>query len=163
MGISNDFKELLIQIENSDGEISDEIDKAMEQLSLQLQTKTDGVAAWIRTLENQIKICDNEILRIKEFKDAYINQLDKFKAYVVMCMDRLGEVKLLGDTSQLAIRKPAKVVHIENEDDIPLEFIKTQTITKTSIDKVALKQALKGGEKIPGAKLANGLRKLAVK
>ena len=44
-----------------------------------------------------------------------------------------------------------KSVEIKDEDEIPLEYIKTET--KTSPDKSAIKSALERGEEVPGAAL----------
>ena len=58
----------------------------------------------------------------------------------------------------LKIKKNPPSVVIDSPDMIPAEFMKAPPPPPPSIDKVAIKEALKSGTEVPGARLNQELR-----
>ena len=96
--------------------------------------------------------------------DAYIksqnNRLENFKSYIIGCMGKLGVDKIDSALYTIGLRKPTKIVEIEDQDVLPVS-IKT-VVQSIKVDKIELKRLLKLGE-IKGAKLVDGKQNLTIK
>jgi hypothetical protein len=154
--------ELRMLMQNSFDDISESEQKHLiDTLSNELKEKTDSVASYCRMLEHQIMAAKDEYDRIKKILDQRKNRLDKFKEYLVVCMDVLQESKLTGETSSIALRKPSKVVSIYDETLIPPQYLLEKKTV--SVDKASIKEMLKNGHEIKGARLEDGKRSVNVK
>lgn len=75
-----------------------------------------------------------------------------------MALDKSGKKSFTGSLASIKLRKPADVLDIMKEDDVPLEYLR-HVPARTEIDKVALKKALNSGEyKGEAARLTEGKR-----
>ena len=75
------------------------------------------------------------------------------------CLVRMGKDKIVGEMGQISTRKPAKVIHIEDENLIPEDFASYTRV----IDRSKVKDALKNGEEISGASLIDGKKSIQFK
>lgn len=159
--ISNDLKEIeeFIELQGDDTQQSTVVLDAVKEA---LRTKADGVAKYIKNEETVIEGIDSEIKRLRELKAAKSKRLDNFKAYVITSLNVAGVKKVETSIGNVAIRN-YPVIKIEcAEDEIPVDYKKVEIKEIVSVDKNALKKAIKSGEKINGVALADNL-KLSIK
>lgn len=159
--ISAELHLLSRQIEENLGTITEVDELLLDQLSVELVAKTDGVVDYIKSREDRIKAINTRKKELAELETYEKVKLDNFKKYVIKAMSINEHKKLEGNFSRITLRKPLKKLYISDENKIPLEFIQTETVTK--ILNTDLKNALKNGELIEGAELVNGEAGLLVK
>jgi len=159
--ITNKFVELMDKAQ--DGELTEEeYNQLGEELALELQKKSSGIIGYTQNEEAFIEAIDMQIKRLQDLKKAKQNRLDKFKGYVKDNMDRLGITKIETELGILSIAKNPMSVEIENESEVPKEYI--QEIVKTQIDKTAIKNHFKEtGEIVPGTKIIDDKTSLRIK
>lgn len=156
--ISQKFIDLENKLIESGGEIDEEKELILKEITELLQTKVDGCVGFVQRQNDVLSAIDGRIDYLNGIKAARKKALERFSGYVVSCMDHMKVVKLEGELSKITIRKPAKVVMITNEDDLPIDCLNIQTITTKKPDKKLIKQKLEAGEEIPGAKIIEGAR-----
>lgn len=159
--ISNEFRSLIessFEIENTD-----EVDQKelLDAIKNELKDKADSVAAYARKLKADIETAKSEMDRIKQILDQRKRKAEKYNEYILMCMDIMQESSVEGETSKISVRKPSKVVTIVDEKKIPLKYLIEQTTVK--VDKLKIKEMLKNGHEIEGAKLEDGKRSVTFK
>ena len=159
--IASELIELDERMVESGGELTDDIECDLALVTTALVEKTDGVVEYAKYNDSAIKAVSDRIKELTEIKKKLEKKQERFNDYVLICMDKLNTEELNGDIHKIKIRKPVKVVNITNEDLIPIEYIKTETIIK--IDKNKLKADLKKGESVHGAELTDGVRKAMFK
>lgn len=153
-------------IENAINDIlySDEpVDQdALENL---MMAKTDTIANGMETLckirarkESDIAALKAESARMKEKADREEKALVRLESYMMDMLARSGEKKLTAGTFTVSTRISSSVFLAPDFNDE--RFMRTTTTTAP--DKLAIKEALKNGEKIDGAILTTK-QNLAVK
>lgn len=115
------------------------------------KTKLDNLATWADQLKAEIDFIDEKIKTWKDEKTYRQNKLAWIKQYMTDVMDDAGIKKLQTDNHMLSTRNFKASTVIDDEDILPSTFV-TQ-VTETKPDKRLIYQALKAGEKVPGAHL----------
>lgn len=159
--IGAELQEVEHSIESSGGEISEDTEFILETLSKELATKSDGIVEYYKSKEAILVMIDERIKEFTDLKKREQNKLNKFNEYIVTCMDLMKTTKIEGQYSKCSIRKPSEIVNITDDKLIPMEYIKSKV--STSIDKASIKEDLKKGKLIDGAKLTLGTRKATFK
>ena len=134
-----------------------------DSIQLDLQTKLDNTNCLQKMIDGELSVIDKEIERLtiekkaRERKKEWLkNRVDYFIKQ--QFTDENGNVdeegihkyKLDLPHSKISYRK-SDSVDIFDMDKLPKEYIKVKTEEKP--DKVAIKDAIKSGEKINGAKI----------
>lgn len=154
--ISNDLKKIYEDLDNGNGidletgEIKPEI---MQQLSIsrnELETKAVDYGYVIKAFDDEIDIIDREIERLEERKAYVKKNKERMKTIVSSAMEEFGISKIKSETLQLSFRK-SESVDIFDESLIDDKFKKVKT--EISLDKTAIKNAIKNGEDVQGAKI----------
>ena len=150
--IENDYQTLMNEIEEADGELTEEQINALTINEGQLKQKTVSYLEVIRSKEAFNLNVDNEIKRLQAIKKRNNTLVDRLNNSL------LDAVKLFGDitcgTLTFTTRKSESII-IENEDLIDYNY-KNQKMTIT-VDKVAIKKAIKEGKEVLGASLSENL------
>ena len=120
---------------------------AIDGLQMELEEKTENVLLWIKNLQ-----ADAEAL--KKEKMAFADRQARVEAKAESLKKYVGGV-LNGQKFQTARvsaswRKSEAVEYVGNVFELPEDYIKHSDPT---VDKTALKKALKNGEEIEGARL----------
>ena len=93
---------------------------------------------------------------------AIESRSNSLKAYLLDNMQRLNIKEISCPQFKITIRKPQKIVSLVSDiDAIPAEYKKS--VTTESVDKMAIKKALKAGELVSGAELIDGKTSLIIK
>ena len=114
-----------------------------------IEDKADNIAAWIDDLTSAAKR-----KKAKEWNDsakADLNKADSLKHYLIQELTHAGKKKMETDRFLLSTRNNAPSTVIDDETLIPDTFKNTK-VTKT-VDKTAIKEAIKAGKEVPGARL----------
>jgi hypothetical protein len=148
--IEKEYLELVNQLIESGGECSPELELQLTINQEQLEQKARGYGFVVKQMESDISIIDAEIKRLGELKKARLKTIERLETTVSNAMQLYDINRLETPTLKISFRK-SESVEIDNEAEIPAQFLK-EKITYT-IDKVAIKEAIKKGEVVIGARL----------
>jgi len=159
--LTSEVEALTQMLEQDEGEVT----TTSEQLEVYIQnllvTKVEGCVAYIDQQEDLIKLAKEKIDRLRAFASSKENAIERFKGYILSCMDRMEVDELKGKINSIKKRKPSKICVIESEEKIPAIYKTIEVITK--VDKMKLKKDMTDGTKIEGACLVDGKRSLIIK
>ena len=116
-----------------------------------LEDKADNIAAWIDELQSNAERKKAKADEWKASAKADLKKADSLKQYLIQELNYAGKKKMETDRFLLSTRKNNSATVIDNEKLIPDTF-KTTKVTE-SIDKTAIKEAIKSGKDVPGAHL----------
>jgi hypothetical protein len=148
--IEQEYLSLANQLIESGGECSPELELQLTINQDQLEQKARGYGFVVKQLESEVLIIDAEIKRLGELRKARLKTIERLETTVSNAMQLYQIQKLETPTLKITFRK-SESVEIDNEAEIPKQFIKAKTTY--TIDKVAIKEAIKKGELISGARL----------
>ena len=146
--LTADYEGLLAMAEDPDIDEQAFLD-TLEGIEGAIEDKADNYAKVIRSLEADAAACDAEAKRLRAKKQTIENNIKRMKSALQYSMQATGKTKFKTALFSFGIRKnPASVVvdepYLEN---IPERFLIQQEPT---IDKKAMKDALKAGEDLTG-------------
>jgi len=150
------------KLEESGGELSDEINALMESTSSELQVKIDNIVDYKRYLDDGLKAVTERRKELQSLEKSVKGQIERFSDYVRNCMARVGLKKIESPFSRITIPKRRKIVVITDEKKIPLEYL-DHVPEQYIISKARIKAALENGEKIEGAQLEDGKESIMIK
>lgn len=138
----------------------------LESIDDEFETKVDSIACIIKDELATAEAIKKEIDALTARMKRHEATADQLKAYTMQQMQAVGKSKIETARNVVSIAKKAPALEIENADDFIAwatldheEFIRQKA---PEINKVAVRDALKAGEELPGAKLVAGYR-LAVR
>lgn len=158
--ITNSFITLFEKAENEEL-TQEEIQEQGNELALALKNKSTSIIGYVRNLDLTSEAIKNEIDRLTIMKKAIDNKNTKFKEYVKENMERLDLQKIDTELGTLSIAKNPASVEIFDEALISDEY-KKEKVT-VSIDKTSIKNALKEGKNVQGARLVEDKTSLRIK
>lgn len=125
------------------GEIADF--EAFEKLNLDLDTKIKNIALWIVNLRSDAEQLEEQEKKFRDRKTAAKNKAESLKSLLDGFLS--GEKRSYPEVV-ISYRKSEQVT-VDDDAKLDDRFLRI----KTEIDKTALKDALKHGESIDGARL----------
>lgn len=156
--ISNELKELEQLVES--GELTaDDVKDTLDAIHQEREAKAVSVYEFMRNQEATIAAIDEEIKRFNARKKALTSSNDWLEGYLINDIAKHGEVKT--DLRTLKLRKPSKVVVIDDESKVPDAFI-VKIPESSRVDKKGLLSALRLGD-VEGAHIEDGKQSLVVK
>jgi hypothetical protein len=148
--IEKEYLELANQLIESGGECSPELELQLTINQDQLEQKARGYGFVVKQMESDVSIIDAEIKRLGELKKARLKTIERLETNVSQAMQLYQINRLETPTLKISFRK-SESVEIDNEAEIPAQFLKAKTTY--TIDKTAIKEAIKKGEVVAGARL----------
>lgn len=145
--LSDKYKELS-EREDLDPEV---LHDTLDAINDVIEDKADNIAAWIDDLTSAAK---RKKAKAKEWNDSAkedLKKADSLKHYLIQELTHAGKKKMETDRFLLSTRKNNPATVIDDATLIPDTF-KTTKATE-SIDKTAIKEAIKLGKDVPGAHL----------
>ena len=145
-------EEIAGMLDIPDDELNEEqrlaLDAYLEELGSQEQEKVDNFAQFIRIEGARAEALKTEAARLASKARTAANRISYLKERYLDAMQRNGLQKVRGQIYALSVRA-SDVVTITNEAILPEKFV----MEKTTImpDKLAIRDALKKGEAVPGA------------
>lgn len=165
--ISDSMMNLLeYHVNDNTGEVietEEEFNELYNSIQLDLHTKLDNTNCLQKMIDGELEVIDKEIKRLtaekkaRERKKEWLkNRVDTFVVRQFtdengnIDVDGLHKYKLELPHSKISYRK-SDSVEVTDIDKLPEEYIKTKI--EKNPDKVAIKNAIKNGENINGAKI----------
>lgn len=142
------YDKLLKSVDEETGEVDETISLALSVKREEFEQKAISVASVYRALSARQTELEAEIARLTAINGRLDKTLDRLKNGLSCACQSLGITKLEGLHAKISFRKSEKTV-VDDESEIPEEY-KTVKVTKT-VDKAAIKNAIKSGKEIPGA------------
>ena len=129
----------------------------LEGISNDFDAKVENVGLYIEELDSNEKLLAESIKRLQGRKKAIENRKERLKSYLLYCMENMQVDKVETANVKVSLRKNAPSVLVYDEK----AFVKNMKgvrddllkFAEPTIDKTALKTALKAGEEITGATL----------
>lgn len=135
-------------VDQETGEIiENEAYKAIDGLQMALEEKTESVLLWIKNLQADAEALKKEKQAFADRQSRVENKIESLKKYVGGVLE--GQ-KFQTARVSASWRKSDAVEYDGDVFALPEDYIK---YSEPTVDKVALKKALKNGEKIKGARL----------
>jgi len=145
--LTNQYQQLL--------ELESEIDEqtfidTLQSIDEAIEDKAENLAKVIKEIESTVSVITNEISRLQSKKQALNNRVANLKTYLQGEMEKVNKTKVKGALFTVNIQNNPPSLKVENTDKIPKSFYIEQEPT---LDKKALKEAVKNGEVIEGVAL----------
>lgn len=160
----NKIEEMLEESINFEtGEVDENYDKLMDlksEINTLVVNKGKDLIYVLRKQDNYADAIDEEIKRLQALKKSYTKKKENLSNYIKMCMITNGIKAIETPIGKLSVVNNAESVEIYDESLIDKKFIKTKV--EETISKTDIKNAIKNGEEVQGARLVRNTR-LAVK
>ena len=147
--IKTDYLRIAEQLIENGGELTPELELALNINQDQLQEKAINYAYIIKEAEYEIDMLDKEIARLQAMKKSRAGMVDRLKSNITGAMELYGVEKIESATMKLSFRK-SESVEIVDEKLIPEEYLVPQP---AKISKSMIKDAIKSGSEVPGASI----------
>ena len=145
--LTNQYQQLL--------ELESEIDEqtfidTLQSIDEAIEDKAENLAKVIKEMEATITTIANEVNRLQSKKQALNNRVSNLKTYLQGEMEKVNKTKIKGELFTVNIQNNPPSLRVDRTDNIPKDFFIEQEPT---LDKKALKEAVKNGEVIEGVEL----------
>jgi hypothetical protein len=134
--------------EQNEGEISEELSKALEGVEMALEEKIENTALYIKNLEAEAEMIKVEEKRLSERRKACENKAERVREWLSFNLD--GKPFKTGRCA-ISWRKSESVEVMISPETLPVEYQNIKTTV--AADKTALKSAIKSGVEIVGVSL----------
>jgi esterase/lipase len=131
-------------------ELTPELEEALIINQDQLQAKAVNYAKVIANYQAESDAIDQEIKRLKAMKDSREKKIEWLKESVKKAMLVSGIEKVESPLFKLAVRR-SEAVEVDMVEALPNAFQNVKNVI--TADKVAIKEAIKRGENVTGARL----------
>ena len=156
--ISTAFNEAMLSEELTE----EERETALNVLTDLIKQKSEEVIGLEKNMEYVIQAMKAEEDRIKANRKSLENKLERYKSYLMSCMNKLetDTIETPRGTIKMAVNPMS--VEIENEEIVPNKYKKQ--VVETKIDKDAIKRDFKNtGELIEGVRFITDKKSLRFK
>ena len=155
--LAADFRETADRL--ADMELDEQtLHDTLESIAFPVEQKAVQVAAFVRNLEataEQIKAAEKAMA---ERRKAIENRAANVRQYLMDNMRACGFRKIEHPNFVIAVKQNPESVVIEDERQIPMDYMRQPETPPPVPDKALIKQAIKDGFEVPGAKLTRTLR-----
>ena len=131
-------------------ELTPELEAALVINQEQLQAKAGNYAKVIANIQSDADAIDTEIKRLKAMKESKERAIDRLKDAVKNAMLVSNIDKIESPLFKLALRR-SESVEVDLVEALPSDFRNIKNVV--TADKVAIKEAIKRGENVIGARL----------
>jgi hypothetical protein len=131
-------------------ELTPELEEALHINQFQLQEKVGNYAKVIANYQAESDAIDQEIKRLKAMKDSREKKIEWLKESVKKAMLVSGIEKLESVLFKISVRR-SEAVEVDLVEALPNAYQNVKNVV--TADKVAIKEAIKRGENVTGARL----------
>ncbi len=150
------YREAMALLEETDGEITPEVEAVLDAAGDALVDKVDAVAAMVRMHEADAERFGEEERFFARKRAAAEGRARWLKSYLLACLETAGEKKVKGERFSVTVQASAPSVVLADDvtpESLPERFRRV----KVEADKKAIGDALKSGEALDGiARLHTG-------
>lgn len=130
----------------------------LESIALPLEQKAVSVAAFARNLEATADQIEQAEKTMYARRKALQSRAKHLREYLLENMSRCGITKIDHPFFSIAVRNNPESVAIDDERQIPVDYMRQPEPPPAAPDKALIKQALKDGYDVPGARLVRTQR-----
>lgn len=159
--LTGQFKELAILADGADEDMAVAVRDTMEAIEGEFQEKGKAIAMIALNIDGDLEAIQSQIDRLTERKRVITNRKNSLKEYLRENMDASGITKITHPLFTITCGKGRPSVVIDNEADIPDEYMSVKTTM--SPDKTAIAAAIKAGLEVPGAHSEIGKSSISIK
>jgi seryl-tRNA synthetase len=131
-------------------ELTTELNEALLLNQNQFQTKGGGYGKIMANYQANVDGATAEMKRIKTYIEQEQKKIDRLKNALLQSLLITGIDKLESEFWRFSVRR-SEAVEVDMIEALPSEFINIKNVV--TADKVAIKEAIKRGENITGARL----------
>ena len=157
--IQHEYQLLVNELIENGGEITPEIELALQINKDNFHSKSESYAFITRQFDGEMDIIDNEIKRLQQAKKSREKTIQRLKDTIELAMLTFEVDKIETPLIKISFRN-SESVEVSDVNDLPNEF-KTIKLTETA-DKLKIKDALKSGVFISGCSIKSN-RNLQIK
>ncbi len=128
----------------------------LEAMQGDLEVKATNVAMFIRNLESLADQIKQAEAAMAARRKAIETRAESIREYLLTNMVRTGISKIESPYFRISLRNNPPSVVVDDPDAIPWEYQRQKPAPPPEVDKVAVKEALKSGITVPGARLVVG-------
>lgn len=150
----------LLELAKSEDIPAEAIADTLESIEGGFDDKAKKVATVIQSIDDDVQVIDKEIARLTAIKKARVNKNEAIREYLRENMEACDIKVIECPLFRITLAAGRDVVVIDNEDELPDEYITVKTSTQP--DKKALLAALKEGS-VSGARLQKSKTSLRIK
>jgi hypothetical protein len=147
--IQQQYIHILECIEASEGEITPEIDVALQLTQQQMQEAGVNLGLSIKALDYSDEVLDKEIERLTAYRTKVRKAKELLKNRLSLAMQQFGIERISSPTINLSFRK-SEAIEITEEGAIPAAYLDPQP---SRVNKLKIKEAINEGTMVPGASL----------
>lgn len=151
--LGNDYLMLanrLADTADEDGVIDPSLLPVVSEAKELVESKAVSIGCIIKQLNTYKAQIDEEVKRLKAMSDTLGNRVDYLKNATSTVLKHCGIERIDGVQAVISFRKSETTV-IDDESELPDEYIATKITT--SPDKTKIKNAIKAGMVVPGARV----------
>lgn len=156
-----DYEEEFKNNEDDKKEVENEVINNLVEIIKEFPAKIDNIIDYNNSVQSHLALLDQKIEQLKEAKDIINRRNARFNNYIIECLDKLCITKASGIIGEISLRKPLQSLEITDIDKIPFEYLRSKTIV--DVMKNEIKERIKAGEEIEGARLIDGKRSVQYK
>lgn len=151
--LSEEYEKILSEvIYNEDtGEIDCTSLQRLDDIKDAVENKAKAISSYIKNIDAQRIAISNAIDDMRFREKAIQSRIGSMKHYLLSNMERLGIDKIESPFFDIHLKKNPCKVDITNADEIPDDYKKAKV--ELTIDKLMIRDAIKQGKEVPGAKL----------
>jgi hypothetical protein len=152
--LSTELHQLENILEDAQGDVPEIALEAQNRLLELIQSKTDACVGYAMSLEDYAGLIASKIKTMQTLLATVEKKQARYDDYVKSCLTLLGVKKISGKMNTISLRQPSKIVEIYDESLLPQEYFKR--VESVTVSKQQIKDDLKAGKEIQGAKLSDG-------
>ena len=152
--ISGDLLALLNEIEENEGEITPEVERALAITEEQFAAKSEDYGHAILNLKAMATAAKAEKDRLYKLQKFYEGAAERLSTALCNAMEVLEHPSVETPSVRLFLRRTI-ATEIEDADLVPKDY-KTVKVEEV-VNKTAVKEAIKSGKEVPGAKLVENV------
>ena len=138
--------------------MTDALIDTLDAVDGEMEDKLANCGAFIKQLAAEADALDDEIKSLRQRSAAKKREIDRFKLYMMSCMESADVKKIDQPLARLTIRQNAESVEVADEKSF-IEWAMMNDrddllrYSMPDINKTAVKDAIRSGADIPGAQL----------
>lgn len=149
--ISQEYRQIASILEQNGGELTPELEEALNDNTQALQVKASNIAFVIRDFELDAEKIAKEIERLQKLQKSKLNAKERLKAYLKQNMEATGITEIKCDLVTVRLQNSRASVEIIDKGIIPKKFLSKKVDYVP--DKASIKEAIDSGQKVKGAEL----------
>lgn len=159
--IGKQYQELMALAETADEDMAVAVRDTMQAIEGEFEDKGKAIAMIALNIDGDLDAIQAQIDRLTERKRIINNRKDSLKEYLRTNMEAASITKITHPLFTISLSKGKPTVVIDNEKDIPDDFINTKV--ESTPNKAAIAKAIKRGEKVAGAHSEIGKSSISIK